>query len=71
MLKHKVGTLLFDNIDNEFGIVTDVTLPYVIEWQKSGQAFATRYQFDDWIKIGRLEICDIPEDKRKEQRNQK
>jgi hypothetical protein len=61
--QYKVGTLLFDDIDNEFGIITDVTLPYVIEWQQSGAAATTQYQFDDWIKTGRLEICDIPEDK--------
>ena len=61
--QYKVGTLLFDDIDNEFGIIIDINLPYVIEWQQSGAGCTTQYQFDDWIKIGRLEICDIPEDK--------
>ena len=67
---YKVGTLLFDDIDNEFGIIISYTefvmqptLVYVIDWQESGSATIAQSQLDDWIERKRIEVCDIPGDK--------
>jgi hypothetical protein len=64
---YKVGTLLFDEIDNEFGIITgyiemrmQATTVYVIDWQESGTATMAQFQFNEWLDKKRLEVCDTP-----------
>lgn len=64
---YKIGTLLFDDVDNEFGIIAGyveiVTQPdrvYVIDWQMSGSATISQFQLNDWIDRKRLEVCDTP-----------
>lgn len=64
---YKVGTLLFDDIDNEFGVITGyteiVTQPtrvYIIDWQESGTATMAQFQFNEWVDKKRLEVCDTP-----------
>ena len=67
-----IGTLLFDDIDNEFGIITDSyeindqgeqKFVYVTDWQKSGPVHIHKFQLDNWIEQKRFEVCDIPGDK--------
>lgn len=62
--KYGIGWLLFDEIDNEFGII------YRIKWNyhskanniychfANGDCIIPEYQLDGWIEQKRFEVCD-------------
>lgn len=61
----EVGTLIFDNEENEFGIIIDYTEhEYVGIWQTTGHYNSKISDIHNWVSCERLEICYEPEGER-------
>ena len=62
--KYKPGSLIFDEIDNEFGIIIKIKWNYFSKtniiycYFTNGECIIPEYQLDDWIEEERFEVCD-------------
>jgi hypothetical protein len=62
--KYKAGSLLFDEIANEFGIILKIKWNYYSKTNNiychfpNGECIIPEYQLDDWIEEERFEVCD-------------